>query len=622
MHRNEYLLEQSLLSLACSFVLLSLAGCFELPSTPVADYVSPQVKQETSSAPELPQLKPGPKALLIGCTKYTNLGSSATLRGPANDVQLMKKLLTTQFNFLDSNIIVLSENAGDRQPTKANIESAFDHIATQCEQGEHFVFFFAGHGSQVPDQRPASDQDPEPDGFDEVLLPCDTERWNADRKILRNIILDDELRGWLQKVVARGSIPWVVVDACHSGTVVRAEVTETYRKIQPDVLGIPESVLTQAAAQAASRDAWRETIAFEVPEQVPELAALYAALPSEPTPEMTPPDGKDEQVYGLLTYTLYKTLTTATSAMSYEDLATRIRSQYRAWGRMHPTPIAEGKRLNDKVLSSDKLARSSPIHLQRAGQKLKINAGALFGYHAGTVLAVYPLPGEPNPEKPMGAVRIAKEGFDPFESEVEPFAFAELNLPAVADTVADGCPCKPVYVDYGEQTLRIAVTTQDSRSNRLNESDLKADEALNRRISEQLKILASDQDSLIEVASPTTAQWVLRVHSGQVELESAQGWVREFADQAAPPRFGPVPTGDQMQEWLKERFRRITQASNLLRLTATTVDSDVRVKLRMLRFDDPSHLKASLSQSSHRWFCATATSLHSKPKTKDRRRSI
>ena len=574
---------------AWPFVLLCLGGCFKAPSPPLASNIAAKAKEETGSNAKFPKMKPGSKALLIGCTKYINLGPSTMLHGPANDVLLMKKLLTTQFDFLDSNIIVLSESAGDdRHPKKANIQNAFDHIATQCDKGEHFVFFFAGHGTQVPDQQPASDQDPEPDGFDEVLLPSDTDRWDADSKSLPNAILDDELRVWLQKIVTRGAIPWVIVDACHSGTVVRAEVTETYRKIHSEDMGIPESVLTQAAAMATSRDAWRETIAFEVPEQVPELAALYAALPSEPTPEMAPPDGNDKRVYGLLTYTLYKTLTTATSALSYEDLATRIRSQYRAWGRMHPTPVAEGKRLNDKVLSSDKLARSSPIHLQRDGQKLKVNAGSLFGYHVGTVLAVYPLPGEPNPEKPLGAVRIANEGFDPFESDVEPFAFTELNLPELPATVADGCPCKPVYVDYGEQSLRIAVATQDSQLDLLNDSDRKEDEALRRRVSELLRIIANDRSSLIEFTSPTTAQWVLRVHGGQVELETAQGWVREFADQAAPPRFGPVPASDEMQEWLKERFRRITQAANLLRLAAVTVDSDVRVKLRMLHFKDPS----------------------------------
>src|SRR5439155_1635271 len=77
--------------------------------------------------------------------------------------------------------------------------------------------------------------------------------------------------------------------------------------------------------------------------QVPDLIAIYAALPTEPTPELPPPDGGDPRPYGLLTYTLGRELTRARSPLSYAGLVRRIQDQYAAWGRPYPTPLVEGR---------------------------------------------------------------------------------------------------------------------------------------------------------------------------------------------------------------------------------------------------------------------------------------
>ncbi|WP_182866716.1 caspase family protein [Rhodopirellula sp. JC639] len=565
-----------------TFVLFSGALCFLFIALRAADEAPAGTDQSTTPT----AMNPGPKALLIGCNVYPNLGAQATLRGPANDVMLMKQLLTTQFEFDDANIVVLSSTEpDDRQPTKANIQRAFEAIADQCREGEHFVFFFAGHGTQVPDQPTADDRDPEPDGFDEALLPVDAGRWDDQQSELPNAIRDDELGQWIQRVVDHGAIPWVVVDACHSGTVVRAATSESFRKLDPKSLGIPQVEADRQSGSLTSRGLERESVSLEVSEDIPQLAALYAALPSEPTPEMQPLDGGDTKVHGLLTYALYKTLTSASTPLSYNDLVSRIRSQYRAWGRMYPTPIAEGSRLNDSVLGSEHVASQSRLNLLSEAEGLRINAGTLYGFHSGSVFAVYPLPGSENPDQPIGAVRITDGGSDLFQSGVEPFAWSALGLPKLPDDAAHGCPCKPVYIDYGDQKLKVAIAPPVVESSALTTSQ-QTDDALRKRVAETITALAEQSDAMVEITSSAAAQWVLQVEAGRIEITNARGWVKEFERQAEPPRFGPVPTDDQMQPWLAERFRRLCQASNLIQLAGLTVASDVRVKLSLLKFND------------------------------------
>ena len=117
-------------------------------------------------------------ALLIGCTKYPHLKPQFHLEGPSNDVQLMSQLLINRFKFDAKNIQVLTDsNDASRLPTKENIQKAWQKLATQAASGDQVFVLMAGHGSQVP-QQDASEEDPEPDGLDEVFLPRDVGAWD------------------------------------------------------------------------------------------------------------------------------------------------------------------------------------------------------------------------------------------------------------------------------------------------------------------------------------------------------------------------------------------------------------------------------------------------------------
>ena len=81
------------------------------PTASVPSETSPSVTHEV--AQPVPELTPTSTAqsyaLLVGCTTYDNLGEESWLRGPINDVKLVREMLEERFGFPTSNIRTLSE---------------------------------------------------------------------------------------------------------------------------------------------------------------------------------------------------------------------------------------------------------------------------------------------------------------------------------------------------------------------------------------------------------------------------------------------------------------------------------------------------------------------------------
>jgi hypothetical protein len=80
---------------------------------------------------------------------------------------------------------------------------------------DRVVFYFSGHGSNTPDL----DGD-ESDGVDEVLVTHDVRRVRRDgRAALTGVVTDDKLSSLIAAIPSENV--WIIVDACHSGTVSR-----------------------------------------------------------------------------------------------------------------------------------------------------------------------------------------------------------------------------------------------------------------------------------------------------------------------------------------------------------------------------------------------------------------
>ena len=167
------------------------------------------------------------RALLVGVANYQaeNCGfinrkeQSCDLDGPVNDVWLMQDGLRSVYGFQDAEIQVLL----NEQASKAGIERVFQEwLLNGSSAGDLAVFYFSGHGTQVPDAN--GDED---DGKDEALLPYDM---TPDAG--HNILLDDELGGWLGKLAEQNVNVVVILDSCFSGGATRSRTGETLSSLE------------------------------------------------------------------------------------------------------------------------------------------------------------------------------------------------------------------------------------------------------------------------------------------------------------------------------------------------------------------------------------------------------
>ena len=83
----------------------------------------------------------------------------------------------------------------------------------KAKPGDHLVFTFSSHGTQVPSMPGDTD---EPDGLDEAFACYDIKQ-GGDSWDRKTVIVDNELRDLFAKV-PEGVLLEVLLDTCHSGT--------------------------------------------------------------------------------------------------------------------------------------------------------------------------------------------------------------------------------------------------------------------------------------------------------------------------------------------------------------------------------------------------------------------
>ncbi|OBZ67770.1 Metacaspase-1 [Grifola frondosa] len=160
---------------------------------------------------------PWKKALCIGL-RYGNLRKiheDLELTGAHNDPERMRKLLVDHYEYKEEDIVILRDDNG-LEPTKDLITKKMQDLVRGAQPGDHFVFHFSGHGSQVD-----AIADPnEIDGRDEVIWPYDVKLDIDDNGQLRvqNFIRDDDIKRYLVDRLPPRVRLALVFDCCHSGT--------------------------------------------------------------------------------------------------------------------------------------------------------------------------------------------------------------------------------------------------------------------------------------------------------------------------------------------------------------------------------------------------------------------
>jgi len=131
-------------------------------------------------------------------------GTRAELRGCANDVHNIEKLLKHTFGWKDDCIRILTCDSKFK-PTRKNIEENMKWLVHAAKPGDALFFSFSGHGAEKPDPNGY-----EENGMNETILPVDFDK--------AGMIIDDEIHHAIVEPLPEGVRLTAILDCCHSGT--------------------------------------------------------------------------------------------------------------------------------------------------------------------------------------------------------------------------------------------------------------------------------------------------------------------------------------------------------------------------------------------------------------------
>ena len=240
------------------------------------------------------------RALCVGINQFSHLPMASWLNGCVNDATDMAAMLRKR-GFAPRAVTVLT----DAQATKANVMGALTKLVETAKEGDHIVFSFSSHGTQVPDTDGDAGR-PEPDGADEAFACHDIaqkgDQWDTD-----TVIVDDELRVLFGKL-PKGVLMEAFLDTCHSGDGLRAEDLLSGRR--PRFVPPPTLKGLRAIQATATKSSTTELV-----KAIPAggRPVLYAGCRSDQTSADATFDGRSS---GAFTYFLLQALA------SFNDTAT------------------------------------------------------------------------------------------------------------------------------------------------------------------------------------------------------------------------------------------------------------------------------------------------------------
>lgn len=305
------------------------------------------------------------RALLIGVSGYPNLAPVKRLKGPANDVQLLRaSLLDSGMQATDITVLADGVPGSSALPTRNQILAQLRALADRSQPEDWAIMYFSGHGSQQPQPqneivRPGAYI--EPDGLDEIFLPYDVGQWNAKLSKVDGALVDDEIGVALEYFHKRNVKFWVIFDTCHAGDMAKSvspiPVDAKPRFVDPVELGVPGALLQEAKRTAMQQSAnangktWngfsrQASRSLAVGAALDRRFIFYASQPDEPAAEeplaipvaFGQSKAGERRYFGLFTYLIAKELPKWRG--DFEELAHQVRDAYSS--RPYPTPSFEG----------------------------------------------------------------------------------------------------------------------------------------------------------------------------------------------------------------------------------------------------------------------------------------
>ena len=303
------------------------------------------------------------KALLVGINAY---GGGHDLKGCVNDVTITRDILIYRYKVPAQNVRMLL----DRRATASAIKERLNWLVESASDKDTLLFWFSGHGSQIPNQPYRQGNDYEPDRLDEILCPVDLDWWHR-------VVRDDDINAIIKKVKHRMVL---VLDCCHSGSAARSittTVTPRYIEPPPDVVSRfganveMTSVAGLAPIKPASKDADTLSALFDGVEPGIKIVDedKYTRYPVV-QPNTLPPNVivitgcKDKQAssdaffgnryQGALSFTLHKALLQANCNITYRNLHQNVVSLLKQYQFSQDPQLnyADGSDIVDQIFLS------------------------------------------------------------------------------------------------------------------------------------------------------------------------------------------------------------------------------------------------------------------------------
>ncbi|MCX6166164.1 MAG: caspase family protein, partial [Ignavibacteriae bacterium] len=159
--------------------------------------------------------------------KYAR-GKFGNLKGALNDIEAVKSMLVTTFQFKTENIIVDTNSLATREKILNDIKTLID----KSKKGDVVFLFYSGHGSQR-----YNSLSKEIYKKDETIVPYDAYLGTHD-------IRDKELAVLENQFLEKGILLTCIFDCCHSGGIARGELSPdlpTIRQVDMDTVDVADA---------------------------------------------------------------------------------------------------------------------------------------------------------------------------------------------------------------------------------------------------------------------------------------------------------------------------------------------------------------------------------------------
>lgn len=356
------------------------------------------------------------KALLVGIDEYPHHRS---LRGPSRDVALMERILVDRYGFPPASIRKLTGTV-----TREQLLTAFrEHLLKGLTPQSTIVFFYAGHGTFVPDPSAIG-------GFSSGLVPSDAPKDGPG--FAASVITSKTIKALADEAAAVTPRVTLIFDSCHSGAMGRKAVGGTESR----GLDYPGGPPPPAASPAAG---WLDRSKFTV---------LAAARSSEVALEKRFEDEEslEEEVHGCFTRALTQALLLPRT-FTLGELVDYVRLTIES----DQVPQLQGSRGQPLFGTGGREPQPYFLVTRVADGTFALNGGSLHRLSPGTEVAIYPAEAQaadPQRWKPLATARLTQVGA--FE--------ATAPVPAGSALSQEGRTGYRVFVTryaYGDQQLRV-----------------------------------------------------------------------------------------------------------------------------------------------------------------------